>query len=147
MLVLVPLFAAMLYAVYRNRRLVYGEHLVFALHLHTFWLLAVLAMSIMPDAVSAWIGPPVLLAVPAYALLGWVAVVYLPALTEAGGLAMVTLIAAGGILYTIGGIVYGTKRPDPYPAWFGFHEVFHALTLLGFLLQYVAVSLVLYGAR
>ncbi len=69
MLVLVPLFAAMLYAVYRNRRLVYGEHLVFALHLHTFWLLAVLAMSIMPDVVSAWIGPPVLLAVPVYALL------------------------------------------------------------------------------
>ena len=44
MLVLVPLFAALLYAVYRNRRLVYGEHLVFALHLHTFWLLAVLVM-------------------------------------------------------------------------------------------------------
>ncbi len=53
MLVLVPLFAALLYAVYRNRRLVYGEHLVFALHLHTFWLLAVLALSVMSDAVSA----------------------------------------------------------------------------------------------
>lgn len=69
MLVLVPLFAALLYAVYRNRRLVYGEHLVFALHLHTFWLLAVLVLSVMPDAVSAWIGLPVLLTIPVYALL------------------------------------------------------------------------------
>ena len=69
MLVLVPLFAALLYAVYRNRRLVYGEHLVFALHLHTFWLLAVLALSLMSDAVSAWIGLPVLLTIPVYALL------------------------------------------------------------------------------
>jgi hypothetical protein len=69
MLVLVPLFAALLYAVYRNRRLVYGEHLVFALHLHTFWLLAVLALSVMSDAVSAWIGLPVLLTIPIYAVL------------------------------------------------------------------------------
>ena len=52
---LVPLFAALLYAVYRSRRLVYGEHLVFALHLHTFWLLAVLVLSVMSDAVSEWL--------------------------------------------------------------------------------------------
>jgi len=91
-----------------------------------------------------WVNAPRWLYVPAYALLGWVAVVYLPALTEAGGLAMVTLIAAGGILYTIGGIVYGTKRPDPYPAWFGFHEVFHTLTLLAYICQYIAVSIAVY---
>ena len=52
MLVLVPLFAALLYAVYRNRRLVYGEHLVFALHLLTFCLLAVRVMSVIPDSVG-----------------------------------------------------------------------------------------------
>ena len=69
MLVLVPLFAALLYAVYRNRRLVYGEHLVFALHLHTFWLLAVLVLSLIPDSVGDWIGLPVLLTIPVYALL------------------------------------------------------------------------------
>jgi len=91
-----------------------------------------------------WVNAPRWLYVPAYALLGWVAVVYLPALTQAGGLAMVTLIAAGGILYTIGGIVYGTKRPDPYPAWFGFHEVFHTLTLLAYICQYIAVSIAVY---
>ncbi len=69
MLALVPLFAALLYAMYRNRQLVYGEHLVFALHLHTFWLLAVLALSVMPDAMSPWLGLPVLLTIPIYALL------------------------------------------------------------------------------
>ena len=50
-------------------------------------------------------------------------------------------------LALVGGVVYALKRPNPSPTWFGFHEVFHALTLLGFLTQYVAVSLVLYGAR
>lgn len=92
-----------------------------------------------------WVGAPRWLYVPAYALLGWVAVVYVPAMTRSGGVAVVVLIAVGGVLYTIGGIVYGTKRPDPYPAWFGFHEVFHSLTLVAYLCQYIAVSLVVYG--
>ena len=92
-----------------------------------------------------WVGAPRWLYVPAYALLGWVAVVYLPALTRTGGVATVTLIAVGGVFYTIGGIVYGTKRPDPFPTWFGFHEVFHSLTLLAYVCQYIAVSFAVYG--
>ena len=82
--------------------------------------------------------------VPAYALLGWVAVFYLPALTESGGVAVVTLIAVGGLFYTVGGIVYGTKRPDPFPGWFGFHEVFHSLTIVAYVCQYIAVSIAVY---
>ena len=62
-----------------------------------------------------WVGAPRWLYVPAYALLGWVVVIYLPALTHAGGLGVVTLIAVGGLLYTVGGVVYGTQRPDPVP--------------------------------
>jgi hemolysin III len=92
-----------------------------------------------------WVGAPRWLYVPAYALLGWVAVAYVPAFTQAGGIAVLVLISAGGALYTAGGIVYGIKRPDPYPTWFGFHEVFHTLVLLAYVCQYVAVSLVVYN--
>ena len=81
---------------------------------------------------------------PAYLALGWVAVVYLPQFTSTGGVAVLVLLAAGGLLYTVGGVVYGTKRPNPSPKWFGFHEVFHSLTVLAFACQYVAISLVTY---
>jgi len=94
-----------------------------------------------------WVGAPRWLYTPIYIALGWVAVFYLPAFWSAGGPGVVILLALGGLAYSAGGVVYALKRPNPSPTWFGFHEVFHALTLLGFLLQYVAVSLVLYGAR
>jgi hemolysin III len=94
-----------------------------------------------------WVGAPRWLYTPIYIALGWVALFYLPAFWATGGPAVVVLLALGGIAYSAGGVVYALKRPNPSPVWFGFHEVFHALTLLGFLLQYVAVSLVLYGAR
>ncbi len=89
-----------------------------------------------------WVGAPRWLYVPAYAALGWVAVAYIPAFTRAGGIAVLVLISIGGLLYTAGGIVYGIKRPDPFPSWFGFHEVFHSLTLLAYICQFVAVVLV-----
>ncbi len=72
---------------------------------------------------------------------------YLPAFWEAGGPAVVILLAVGGLCYSAGAVVYALKRPNPSPTWFGFHEVFHAFTLAGFITQYIAVSLVLYGAR
>jgi hemolysin III len=91
-----------------------------------------------------WVGAPRWLYVPAYVALGWVAVAFLPEITRVGGVAVLVLVAVGGLLYTLGGIVYGTRRPDPYPAWFGYHEVFHTLTLLAYVCQYVAVSMVVY---
>jgi hemolysin III len=91
-----------------------------------------------------WVGAPRWLYVPAYLALGWVAVAYLPQFTSTGGVAVLVLLAAGGLLYTVGGIVYGTKRPNPSPTWFGFHEVFHSLTVLAFALQYIAISIVTY---
>ena len=93
-----------------------------------------------------WVGAPRWLYTPIYIALGWVAVFYLPAFWAAGGPAVVILLAAGGLFYSAGGVVYALKRPNPSPTWFGFHEIFHALTLAGFITQYVAVSLVLYGA-
>ena len=56
-------------------------------------------------------------------------------------------MAAGGILYTLGGVVYGLKRPNPCPRWFGFHEVFHTFTMLAFATHYVGVSLATYCLR
>jgi len=56
------------------------------------------------------------------------------------------LVIAGGCLYTSGGVVYALKRPNPSPQWFGFHEVFHLLTVIAWVLQYVAVSFVTYRA-
>jgi len=55
------------------------------------------------------------------------------------------LVAVGGILYTLGGIVYGLRRPDPWPRVFGFHEVFHSLTVAAFTCQFIAVWLVVRG--
>ena len=63
---------------------------------------------------------------------------------EAGGTAVLTLLAVGGGLYTIGALVYGFKKPDPWPAWFGFHEVFHPFTIAAFIVHYIGVSLIAY---
>ncbi len=93
-----------------------------------------------------WVGAPRWLYVPVYLALGWVAVVYLPEFLHHGGAATLTLVVVGGVLYTLGGLVYGLKRPDPSPRWFGFHEVFHALTIAAFVVHYVGVSLVVYSS-
>lgn len=58
-----------------------------------------------------------------------------------GGAAALALIVAGGLLYSVGAVVYAIQRPHPSPRWFGFHEVFHALTVAGFTAHYIAISL------
>jgi hemolysin III len=92
-----------------------------------------------------WVGAPRWLYTPIYVALGWVAVFYFGPLLHFGGVAVVSLIVAGGLLYTLGALVYGTKRPNPFPRWFGFHEIFHAFTVLAFAAHYVAASLAVYG--
>ena len=67
--------------------------------------------------------------------------------SSGAAIAKLVLVAAGGILYTLGGVVYGLKRPDPSPRWFGFHEVFHSFTVLAFVSHYVGVSLATYSLR
>lgn len=90
-----------------------------------------------------WTGAPRWLYVPLYLLLGWGAVAYLPAFGRSGGAGVVWLVAVGGLLYSLGAAVYGFKRPDPSPRWFGFHEVFHALTVVAFAAHVGAVALAL----
>jgi hemolysin III len=93
-----------------------------------------------------WVGAPRWLYVPAYVAMGWVAVAYLPSFLKAGGPAVLTLVVVGGVLYTAGGIIYGIKRPNPSPRWFGFHEIFHVLTVVAFITHYVGVSIALFSA-
>lgn len=82
--------------------------------------------------------------VPIYLALGWVAIFVLPALLHAGVVALVLLLA-GGAMYTAGGVIYGLRRPDPIPAVFGYHEVFHLCTVVAALCHYVAVWLAVYS--
>ena len=94
-----------------------------------------------------WVGAPRWLYTPVYIALGWVALFYLPAIFEAGGPTVVALLATGGALYSAGGVVYAARRPNPSPRWFGFHEVFHALTLGGFVTHFAAVAIVVASVR
>ncbi|KGM10981.1 PAQR family membrane homeostasis protein TrhA [Cellulomonas bogoriensis] len=94
-----------------------------------------------------WLGAPRWFYVPIYIALGWVAVWFLPEFSRTGGAGVVWLVAVGGLAYTVGAVVYGTKRPNPSPRWFGFHEVFHALTVVGFGCHYAAVAVVVAAAR
>ncbi|MER7786403.1 MULTISPECIES: PAQR family membrane homeostasis protein TrhA [Streptomyces] len=88
-----------------------------------------------------WINAPRWLYTVCYIALGWAAVFYLPDFAHTGGTAVVALVVAGGLLYTAGATVYGLKRPDPWPRWFGFHEVFHTLTIAAFASHYAAILL------
>jgi hemolysin III len=92
-----------------------------------------------------WMGAPRWLYTVLYLALGWTAIFVMPQLLEGAGVAAVVLVAVGGAFYTAGAIVYGLRRPDPAPRWFGFHEVFHALTVAAYLVQYIAVSIVVYS--
>ena len=87
-----------------------------------------------------WLGTPKWLTASLYVALGWVAVGVLPDLSERAGIATVVLLALGGLLYTAGAVVYTLGRPNPFPAVFGFHEVFHVLTIVAATLHFVAVG-------
>ncbi len=91
-----------------------------------------------------WLGAPRWLYVIAYIALGWAAVFYLPTFWQNGGVAVFVLIAAGGICYTAGGIIYALKKPNFSINWFGFHELFHAFTAAAFALQFIAAALVIF---
>jgi hemolysin III len=93
---------------------------------------------------TAWPTAPRPLSVPCYLALGWVGAFVMPDLLHNGGVTTLVLIAAGGLTYTVGGLVYALKRPDPWPGTFGFHELFHACTLVAAICQYVAIWLAVF---
>lgn len=87
-----------------------------------------------------WINAPRWLYVPLYLALGWGAVAFLGDIAAAN-LASMILVATGGLLYTIGAIMYAMKRPNPWPGRFGFHELFHVCTVLAFLCHWSGILL------
>jgi hemolysin III len=72
--------------------------------------------------------------------LGWAIVPIFPAMLAAIGWSGLALLAAGGIAYTVGAVVYATRFPDPFPRVFGYHEVFHALVIAAAICHYIAVA-------
>ncbi|HSX66846.1 PAQR family membrane homeostasis protein TrhA [Nocardioides sp.] len=102
----------------------------------------------------AWVDAPRWLFTPLYIALGWIAVIFLPQVLDGAdrfpvwvNVTVLALVATGGVLYTVGGLVYAAKRPNPSPTWFGFHEIFHLCTVLAFAAQYVAISIATYSLR
>ena len=91
-----------------------------------------------------WLSAPRWLYTAVYVGLGWAAIFYIPSFTAAASTAVLVLMLIGGALYTVGGVIYGLKRPNPSPTWFGFHEVFHALTIAAFIVHYVGISIATY---
>jgi len=76
-----------------------------------------------------WPKAPRALATALYLLLGWAAVPLVPAMYRQLGAGSLALLAAGGLLYSVGAVIYATRRPDPFPKVFGYHEIFHALVV------------------
>lgn len=76
-----------------------------------------------------------------YMTLGWAGITMFTQVLHAAGPLVVTLYAAGGVVYTIGAIIYGLRRPDPWPRFFGYHEIFHGFVIAAVAVHYCAVAL------
>jgi hemolysin III len=87
-----------------------------------------------------WIDAPKAVVAVLYVMLGWVAVAAFPDLLDELGVTSTVLVAAGGVLYTAGAVVYALGRPNPAPTVFGYHEVFHALVIAAAALQYAVIA-------
>jgi hemolysin III len=118
--------------------------------LHGAWRMSVLTVvwtgaALATLAKMCWVRSPKWLSAASGIALGWVGVVALPQLARNEGLVPIFLLAAGGLAYTAGAIVYARRRPDPFPRVFGYHEFFHALTIIALACQYVAVAVFVVG--
>jgi hemolysin III len=89
----------------------------------------------------AWVDSPTWVGAVLAVALGWVGVAAFPLILEGVGAAGMALLLAGGLLYTGGSVVYALRRPDPVPAVFGYHELFHTLVIAAAACQYAAVAL------
>lgn len=87
-----------------------------------------------------WLTAPRWLYVPIYIALGWAALIYLPDFYQTAGGLIVGFILAGGVLYSVGAIIYAAKWPNISHRYFGFHELFHSLTIAAFFCHYTAIA-------
>ncbi|MDS1271216.1 hemolysin III family protein [Lipingzhangella sp. LS1_29] len=108
--------------------------------LGTVWTAALIGVTF----TVCWPSAPRWLSTICYLALGWIAVVFARDLVLATPTVVWILVLVGGVLYSLGAVTYASRWPDPHPGWFGFHEVFHALTVVAFVCQYVAVSFLVY---
>jgi hemolysin III len=86
-----------------------------------------------------WIDSPKWLVAGVYIALGWVGVVTIPQVASRAGVGAVSLLVVGGLLYTVGAVIYALRRPDPSPKVFGYHEIFHLLVIAAAAAHYAAV--------
>ncbi|CAO5181440.1 membrane hypothetical protein [Frankia sp. AiPs1] len=91
-----------------------------------------------------WLHSPRYLIIPLYIALGWAAAFVLPQLAHRAGIASMVLLLVGGVCYSLGAVVYATRRPNPAPTTFGYHEVFHTFTLVAALCHYIALMFAIY---
>jgi hemolysin III len=126
--------------------LIAGSYTPFALLVVDGTLADVILVAVWTGALAGivlklvWIDAPKWLAALIYVVLGWVSVATMPDMSSELGLTATALVAAGGLLYTIGAVVYAVRRPDPSPAVFGYHEVFHLLVIAAAALQYAVIA-------
>lgn len=111
------------------------------------WTLLILVWSIAVLGVGfriAWLSAPRWLYTCLYVAMGWAALGWLAQFWAAGGPGVVVCLLAGGLVYSLGAVAYGTKRPALSPTWFGFHEVFHACTIVAAILHAIAIGLAIF---
>jgi hemolysin III len=112
----------------------------------TRWVLIVVWAGALAGVVLKMLWPhaPAWVGVPIYIALGWVAVFVIPDMLAVGGVAALVLLLTGGLLYTVGGVFYATHWPNPWPRTFGYHEFFHAATVLAAICHHIAIWLLLF---
>lgn len=105
------------------------------------WSVAIVALLVR----VFWPSSPRWLDVICYMLLGWAGTWWMPTFWTVGGPAVVLLILLGGLVYSLGAVVYARRRPNPSPEWFGFHEVFHACTVVAAMCHFAAIAVAIFG--
>jgi hemolysin III len=126
--------------------LIAGTYTPFALLVMHGTLATAILIAVWAGAVAGaivemvWIGHPKWVSAAVYLTIGWVAVAAFPDLWSGLGPAGALLLAAGGLLYTAGAVVYAVQRPNPSPAVFGYHEVFHAFVLAAAVLHFSVIA-------
>ena len=113
-----------------------------------FWVLAGVWAGALAGVIlkMSWPTAPRWVGVPLYIGLGWVAVFILTDILHIAGVTSMVLLAVGGLLYTLGGVAYGIRKPNPWPGTFGYHEVFHAMTIVAATCHHIAVYFAMYSS-
>jgi hemolysin III len=113
-----------------------------------YWILAIVWTAALGGVLLKlrWPNAPRWVGVPLYIGLGWVAVFVLTDILHIAGVTSMVLLAAGGLLYTVGGVAYAIKKPNPWPGTFGYHEVFHAMVIVAAVCHYIAVYFAMYNS-